>query len=56
MRITVANARALAASLVSGADAAEKSGSADFELISSLQALDDEARADLQAAIEAASH
>lgn len=55
MKMTVADARAFAAALTAGADQAEKSGAADFELIPTLQALDDAARADLQSAIDAAS-
>ena len=54
MKISVADARAFAASLVAGADQAEKNGTPEFDLVGSLQALDNAARDDLQAAIEAA--
>jgi hypothetical protein len=54
MRITVADARTLAAALTAGADEAEQAGQSDFEAINALQALDDQARAQLQAAIDAA--
>lgn len=54
MKITVANARAFAAALTSGADAAEQAGASDFSLIDAAQAMDNAARAELQAAIEAA--
>lgn len=55
MRLSVADARAFAKALNDGADAAEQAGEADVELTQSLQALDDAARADLQAAIAQAS-
>jgi hypothetical protein len=56
MKITVAYARSFAAALTAGADEADKSGSPDFDLMGSVQALDDAARAELQAAIDSAAH
>jgi hypothetical protein len=52
--MTVVNARALAGALSAAADQAEAAGSADFDLIESMRALDNAARAELQAAIDAA--
>jgi hypothetical protein len=55
MRITIANARALAASLTSAANAAESVGATDFDLLDTLAAVDDDARAQLAAAIAQAN-
>jgi hypothetical protein len=51
MRITVANALSLAASLTHAAANAQQSGATDFDLLDALAALDDDARAQLAAAI-----
>ena len=51
MRITVENARALAASLTSAAATAQSAGATDFELLDALGSVDDDARAQLEAAI-----
>jgi hypothetical protein len=51
MRITVANARALAAGLANAAADAQAAGELDFDLLNALGAVDDEARAQLSTAI-----
>jgi hypothetical protein len=51
MKISVADARALAAALTSGADAADKAGQPYFDLADSLEADYQAAKADLEAAI-----
>lgn len=51
MRITVANARALAASLTNAAAHAQAASQPDFDLLDALGAMDDAARAQLAAAI-----
>lgn len=51
MRITAANARIVAAALTAAADQADASGATDFDLLDSLAAADDAARAELAAAI-----
>jgi hypothetical protein len=51
MRITVVNALALAASLTSAANSAKSAGATDFDLLDALASIDDDARADLAAAI-----
>jgi hypothetical protein len=51
MRITVKNARALAASLSREAARAQAAGQTDFDLLDTLGALDDAARDQLTAAI-----
>lgn len=52
MKITVADARAFSQALTLGADEAESQGAIEFDLTSSLQALDDAARQQLADAIE----
>lgn len=54
MKITVSDARAFANALIAGANQAEAAGATDFDLVSSLQALDNSARDDLQSAIDEA--
>jgi hypothetical protein len=51
MRITIANARALAASLTSAAATAQAAGATDFDWLDAIAAVDDDARAQLMAAI-----
>lgn len=51
MRITVENARALAASLTGAAANAQERGQKDFDLLDTLGAIDDAAREQLTAAI-----
>lgn len=53
--MTPAQARALAAALIASADKADAVGESRVGVLSELQALDDAARADLDAAIKAAS-
>lgn len=55
MRITVENARALAASLTSAAATAQTAGATDFDLQDALADVDDDARAQLAAAIAQAT-
>jgi hypothetical protein len=54
MKITVSDARAFAAALNQGADEAMEKGEHEFDLVTVVQSVDDKAREDLQAAIEAA--
>jgi len=54
MRLTTQQARDMANALTAAADAAEKAGDTDFDLVNVLSTLDDEARDALQAAINAA--
>lgn len=54
MKITVVNARAFAASLTSAAASAQAAGATEFDLLDALEAVDDDARAQLAAAITAA--
>lgn len=49
--MTAQQARALAAALTAAADAADAAGQAEIGLIEALQAADDVARAELEAAI-----
>lgn len=56
MRITVVNARALAASLISAAATAQAASQTDFDILDTLAAVDDAARAQLVAAIAAADN
>jgi hypothetical protein len=51
MRISTVNARALGSSLIHAAAAAEATGQTDFDLLDVLASVDDEARAQLAAAI-----
>jgi hypothetical protein len=51
--VTLDQAKTLKAALEAGIAAAETSGSTDVDLTGSLQALDDAARDELQAAIDA---
>ncbi len=51
MRITVTNARALAAGLTHAAANAQQAGSPDFDLLEALAGVDDDARDQLAAAI-----
>lgn len=53
MRISVTDARALAAALTSAADAAAQAGQTDFNLLDTLETVDDSVRAQLAAAIAA---
>lgn len=52
MKITNADARALAGALNAGADKAEAAGQTDFDLISSVQEAASESLAELAAAIK----
>lgn len=52
--MTTQQAREMAAALIRAAEQAEANGQAEINLISSLQAADDIARTELQAAIDAA--
>jgi hypothetical protein len=54
MRLTVQQARDIVSALNAAADAAQKAGESDFDLVEVLSGLDDAARAQLQAAINAA--
>lgn len=54
MKIKVTDARAFAAALTAGAETAESAGASEFDLVDSLQSLDNAARAELQSAIDAA--
>lgn len=51
MKILVADARAFAAALITGADEAEKNGETQFDPLKAAQSLDDAARADFERAI-----
>jgi hypothetical protein len=51
MKISVANARALATALTAAADAADKNGETECEVLSAAQAVDDAARDELAKAI-----
>lgn len=51
MKISVMNARAIAAALTKGADDAMAKGEHEFDLLSTVQSIDDAARADLEQAI-----
>lgn len=53
--MTIAQARALAAALTAAADAAQARGDTTVTLVDELRAVDDAARAELQAAIDAAA-
>jgi len=53
MALKVEQARAFAQSLLAAAQKAEDAGESEFELIETLQSVDDDARAELQAAIDA---
>lgn len=52
--MNIEQARELAATLNDAADAAEAAGTDEVDLVSNLQAVDDAARAELEAAIAAA--
>lgn len=52
--MTPAQARALAAALIASADKADAEGATEVGVLQELRALDDAARADLDAAIKAA--
>lgn len=54
MQLTTVEARTLGQSLINAADKADEAKADKVDLISSLQTLDDQARASLQAAIDAA--
>lgn len=54
MRITVAGARSLASALTAAAASAESNGATDFDLLDTLQVVDDDTRSQLAAAIAAA--
>ena len=51
MKMTIQQARDLASTLTAYADAAQAAGRSDFDLVTVLQGLDDDARSALQAAI-----
>lgn len=54
MKISVADARALVEALTKGIDYAMAHGHHEFDLLTTVQVLDDQARAELEAAIQAA--